>query len=144
MYTYIFLLTNIYDASLLCRCMLLFLLLISVTADCDNTDCGAGGVRDDYCLSLSFPCSTRRSVAPPTRDGGAAGWAVVHHCTARRGVLLYSLRPLWRADRLRRRHLKIGHIPENSVRKKKKNIKCTQTTTQFFFKITSRRSQSTL
>lgn len=90
--------------------MLLLLFLVSVTADCDHTDCRAGCVRNDDGLSLSLPGSTGSPIAPPTGDRGAAGGAIVHHGTARGGVLLDALGPLWGADRLRGRHLKIGHV----------------------------------
>lgn len=46
----------------------LFLLLIRVTADGDDTDRGAGGVRDDNRLALSFPGAAGGHITPPTGD----------------------------------------------------------------------------
>lgn len=46
----------------------LLFLLIRVAADGDDTDGGAGGVRDDNRLSLSLPCGAGGHVTPPTGD----------------------------------------------------------------------------
>lgn len=48
--------------------MLLFLLLVRVAADGDDADRGAGGVRNDNCLSLPLPGGAGGPVAPPARD----------------------------------------------------------------------------
>lgn len=80
--------------------MLLLLLFISVTADSDDTDCRAGCVWDDYCLPLPLPGGAGSHITPPTRDRSATGRAVVHHGTARGGVLLHSFRSLRRANGL--------------------------------------------
>lgn len=103
--------------------MLLLLLLIGVAADSDHTDCRAGCIRNDNRLSLSLPGGTGSPVPPPTCDGGAAGGAVVHHGTARRGILLDSLGSLGGTDSLRGGHFKIGHV---SGKKSKRDIKCIQ------------------
>lgn len=106
-------LVNISNSSSPGRRMFLLLLLICVTADGDNTDGGAGRVRNDYRLSLPLPCGAGSPIAPPACDRGAAGRAVMHHGTAGRGVLLHSLRPLWGTDRLGGGYLKAGHVSEN-------------------------------
>lgn len=46
----------------------LLFLLIRVAADGDDTDGGAGGVRDDNRLSLSLPRGAGGHVTPPTGD----------------------------------------------------------------------------
>lgn len=90
--------------------MFLFLLLIRITADGDDADRGAGGVRNDNCLPLPLPGGAGSHVAPPTGDRGAAGRATVHHGAAGRCVLLDTLGSLWGADGLRGGHLTGGDI----------------------------------
>lgn len=80
--------------------MLLFLLFICVTADGDDTDCGARGVGDDNRLPLSLPGGAGGHVTPPTGDGGAASWAAVCHGTPGGSVLLDTLGSLRGADSL--------------------------------------------
>lgn len=80
--------------------MLLFLLFICVTADGDDTDCGARGVGDDNRLPLSLPGGAGGHVTPPTGDGGAASWAAVSHGTPWGSVLLDTLGSLRGADSL--------------------------------------------
>lgn len=48
--------------------VLLFLLLIRVAADGDDTDCRARGVGDDNGLPLSVPGSAGGPVTPPTGE----------------------------------------------------------------------------
>lgn len=48
--------------------VLLFLLLICVAADGDDTDCGARGVGDDNGLPLSVPGGAGGPVTPPTGE----------------------------------------------------------------------------
>lgn len=88
----------------------LLFLLIRVAADGDDTDGGAGGVRDDNRLSLSLPRGAGGHVTPPTGDWGAAGWAVVHHGTPWGSVLLDTLGSLRGAGSLWRGHLTGGDI----------------------------------
>lgn len=90
--------------------MLLFLLLVRVAADGDDADRGAGGVGNDDRLPLPLPGGAGGPVAPPTRDGGAAGRAVVHQGAAGRRVLLDALGPLRGADGLGGGHLTGGDV----------------------------------
>lgn len=91
-------------------CMFLFFLLICVTADGDDTDCGARGVRDDNRLPLPLSGGAGGRVTPPTGDWGAAGWAAVHHGTPWGSVLLDTLGSLRGAGRLGRGHFTGGDI----------------------------------
>lgn len=91
--------------------MLLFLLLVRVAADGDDADRGAGGVGNDNRLALPLPGGAGRPVAPPARDGGAAGGTAVHQGAAGRRVLLDALGPLRGADGLRGGHLTGGDVP---------------------------------
>lgn len=90
--------------------MLLFLLFVRVAADGDDADRGAGGVGNDDRLPLPLPGGAGRPVAPPARDGGAAGGTAVHQGAARRRVLLDALGPLRGADGLRGGYLTGGDV----------------------------------
>lgn len=90
--------------------MLLLLLLVRVTADGDDADGGAWGVRDDDGLPLPLPGAARGTVPPAAGDGGAAGRAAMHQGAAWRCALLHSLGSLWGADGLGGGHLTGGDV----------------------------------